>query len=88
VICDSRVPIIKMRTSFGFETDIAVGGHNGCDTSYFASRQSKRFVRYVHTVLSGAASASAWICFDFSIAACSLYIVHRWYAYICVNLRA
>jgi hypothetical protein len=43
----ARVPIINMETSFGYECDIAVGGHNGADTSAYASSQIGRFQRYV-----------------------------------------
>ena len=43
----ARVPIINMVTTFGFECDIALGGHNGTDTSSYASTQLSRFKRYV-----------------------------------------
>jgi hypothetical protein len=43
----ARVPIINMETSLGYECDIAVGGHNGTDTSAYASLQIGRFQRYV-----------------------------------------
>mmetsp|Transcript_15607 Transcript_15607/g.39261 ORF Transcript_15607/g.39261 Transcript_15607/m.39261 type:complete len:828 (+) Transcript_15607:139-2622(+) len=39
----ARVPIINMVTRFGFECDIALGGHNGTDTSSYASTQLARF---------------------------------------------
>jgi len=39
----ARVPIINMITNFGFECDIALGGHNGTDTSSYASIQLSRF---------------------------------------------
>ncbi|OEU22309.1 hypothetical protein FRACYDRAFT_232464 [Fragilariopsis cylindrus CCMP1102] len=39
----ARVPIINMVTHFGFECDIAIGGHNGADTSSYASNQMSRF---------------------------------------------
>jgi len=39
----ARVPIINMLTNFGFECDIALGGHNGADTSSYASTQLSRF---------------------------------------------
>ena len=42
----ARVPIINMVTHFGFECDIAIGGHNGADTSSYASNQMSRFKRY------------------------------------------
>jgi hypothetical protein len=43
----ARVPIINMETIFGYEGDIALGGHNGTDTSAYASTQISRFQRYV-----------------------------------------
>jgi len=43
----ARVPIINMVTHFGFECDIALGGHNGTDTSSYANTQLSRFRRYV-----------------------------------------
>eukprot|EP00536_Pseudo-nitzschia_multiseries_P008256 jgi/Psemu1/197686/e_gw1.208.3.1 len=39
----ARVPIINMITNYGFECDIALGGHNGTDTSSYASTQLSRF---------------------------------------------
>lgn len=39
----ARVPIINMVTRFGFECDIALGGHNGTDTSSYATTQLSRF---------------------------------------------
>jgi hypothetical protein len=42
----ARVPIINMVTTFGFECDIALGGHNGTDTSSYASTHLSRFKRY------------------------------------------
>lgn len=46
----ARVPIINMETRFGYECDIALGGHNGTDTSSYASNQIKRFRRYVRRI--------------------------------------
>ena len=45
LIKKARVPIIKMKSSLGFEADIAVGGHNGADTRHYAASQVKRFER-------------------------------------------
>ena len=42
----ARVPIINMSTPFGYECDVALGGHNGTDTSHYAKTQSERFERY------------------------------------------
>lgn len=41
----ARVPIINCNTRTGFEGDIAIGGHNGVDTSTYALRQVNRFYR-------------------------------------------
>ncbi len=41
----ARVPIVNCSTRTGFEGDIAIGGHNGVDTSMYASSQVKRFRR-------------------------------------------
>ncbi len=41
----ARVPIIATGTHLGFEGDIALGGHNGTDTSEYASSQAQRFKR-------------------------------------------
>jgi hypothetical protein len=41
----ARVPIIATGTHLGFESDIALGGHNGTDTSQYASTQAQRFKR-------------------------------------------
>jgi hypothetical protein len=43
----ARVPIVKLQTKLGVEMDVAVGGHNGTDTSHFAALQSEKFQRYV-----------------------------------------
>lgn len=42
----AKVPIINMVTRFGYECDIAIGGHNGTDTSSFASCQCRKYQRY------------------------------------------
>jgi hypothetical protein len=47
VIKNARVPIIKLGTVLGFEADIAIGGHNGTDTSQYAAAQVARYARYV-----------------------------------------
>ena len=41
----ARVPIINCSTRTGFEGDIAIGGHNGVDTSMYALSQVQRFSR-------------------------------------------
>ena len=41
----ARVPIINCSTRTGFEGDIAIGGHNGVDTSLYALSQVNRFKR-------------------------------------------
>jgi len=47
----ARVPIVNMLTSFGYECDIALGGHNGTDTSGYAGAQIKRFQSFSTVVL-------------------------------------
>ena len=41
----ARVPIINCSTRTGFEGDIAIGGHNGVDSSLYALSQVNRFKR-------------------------------------------
>ena len=41
----ARVPIVNCNTRTGFEGDIAIGGHNGMDTSTYAQTQVGRFFR-------------------------------------------
>ena len=41
----ARVPIIAVGCRLGFDFDIAVGGHNGADTSRYAASQVKRHKR-------------------------------------------
>lgn len=48
----SRVPIVKMTTAWGFEGDLAIGGHNGTDTSAFASQQASRYASFAPVVLA------------------------------------
>jgi hypothetical protein len=48
----ARVPIIKVETRLGFEADIAVGGHNGADTSLYASTQVQKYSRQVKRTLA------------------------------------
>ncbi|GAX16469.1 hypothetical protein FisN_19Lh049 [Fistulifera solaris] len=45
-ITKARVPILKMDTILGVEVDVAIGGHNGTDTSQFAAKQSELYKRY------------------------------------------
>ncbi|KAL7534583.1 hypothetical protein ACHAXR_006897 [Thalassiosira sp. AJA248-18] len=47
----ARVPIINCSTRTGFEGDIAIGGHNGVDTSMYAMSQVKRFHSFAPIVL-------------------------------------
>jgi hypothetical protein len=47
----ARVPIINCSTRMGFEGDIAIGGHNGVDTSTYAMSQVKRFRSFAPVVL-------------------------------------
>jgi hypothetical protein len=43
----ARVPIVCMETRLGFEGDVAIGGHNGTDTSSYAAGLVKKYKRYV-----------------------------------------
>jgi len=43
----ARVPIINIGTRYGYECDIAIGGHQGMDTSGYAVAQCQRFQRWV-----------------------------------------
>ena len=52
VISRARVPIVKFETHLGFEGDIAMGGHNGTDTSKFAQSCVDRYKRYVYCSVS------------------------------------
>jgi hypothetical protein len=45
LIKTARVPIIKVATCLGVEADIAVGGHNGTDTSAYAASLVQLFPR-------------------------------------------
>jgi hypothetical protein len=45
LIQGARVPIIKVATVSGVETDIAVAGYTGTDTDLYAARQVERFQR-------------------------------------------
>jgi DNA polymerase sigma len=47
VIKNARVPIIKLETALAFETDIAIGGHNGNDTGQYAAAQVAKCARYI-----------------------------------------
>ncbi|KAL7505454.1 hypothetical protein ACHAXN_006569 [Cyclotella atomus] len=47
----ARVPIVNCNTRTGFEGDIAIGGHNGVDTSTYAKRQVNRFQSFASIVL-------------------------------------
>jgi len=47
----ARVPIVNCSTRTGFEGDIAIGGHNGVDTSGYAMDQVNRFRSFAPIVL-------------------------------------
>jgi len=47
----ARVPIINCSTRMGFEGDIAIGGHNGVDTSMYAQVQSARYCSFAPVVV-------------------------------------
>jgi hypothetical protein len=41
----AKVPIVNMESRLGFEGDLAIGGHNGTDTSQFAKALVNRYKR-------------------------------------------
>lgn len=47
----AKVPIVTTETKLGFEADVAVGGHNGTDTSKFAATQVKKYKSFSPVVL-------------------------------------
>ena len=47
----ARVPIVTMETRLGFDGDIAIGGHNGADTSRYAASQISRYESFAPVVL-------------------------------------
>ena len=47
----AKVPIVTTDTKLGFEADVAVGGHNGTDTSQFAAAQVKKYRSFSPVVL-------------------------------------
>ena len=47
----AKVPIVTTDTKLGFEADVAVGGHNGIDTSQFAAAQVKKYRSFSPVVL-------------------------------------
>jgi DNA polymerase sigma len=48
---NARVPIIVISTQFGFEGDIALGGHNGADTSQYANAQVEKYASFAPIVV-------------------------------------
>jgi hypothetical protein len=47
----ARVPIVKLETKLGFEADIAIGGHNGTDTSFYAAAQAEKYKSFAPVIL-------------------------------------
>jgi DNA polymerase sigma len=47
----AKVPIVTTDTKLGFEADVAVGGHNGADTSQFAASQVAKYQSFGPVVL-------------------------------------
>jgi hypothetical protein len=48
---NARVPIICMTTRFGFDSDLALGGHNGMDTSQYVKKLIQKYDSYATVVL-------------------------------------
>jgi len=47
----AKVPIICLTTRFGFDTDIAIGGNNGMDTSHYVRCQAEKNESFATVVL-------------------------------------
>lgn len=47
----AKVPIICMTTRYGFDTDMALGGHNGMDTSHYVHKCVEKFKSFSTVVL-------------------------------------
>lgn len=47
----ARVPIICMTTRYGFDVDMAIGGHNGIDTSHYVRKCIEKFESFSTVVL-------------------------------------
>jgi len=47
----ARVPILNMKTRYGYECDIGVGGHNGNDTSAYAGSQIAQHPSFAPVVM-------------------------------------
>jgi|AntRauTorckE5430_2_1112549.scaffolds.fasta_scaffold00084_6 hypothetical protein len=48
---NARVPIICMTTRFGFDSDVALGGHNGMDTSHYVRKVVEKYDSFATVVL-------------------------------------
>jgi hypothetical protein len=58
----AKVPIICITTRLGFDGDIALGGHNGTDTSHYVRNQVNQYERYVLMILSKLSAVIAISC--------------------------
>jgi len=47
----AKVPILAFETQIGVDGDVAIGGHNGADTSAYASSQIQRYNSFAPVVL-------------------------------------
>mmetsp|Transcript_13288 Transcript_13288/g.24935 ORF Transcript_13288/g.24935 Transcript_13288/m.24935 type:complete len:771 (-) Transcript_13288:197-2509(-) len=48
---NARVPIICMTTRFGFDSDLALGGHNGMDTSQYVKKLIEKYDSFATVIL-------------------------------------
>lgn len=48
---NAKVPIICMTTVYGFDSDVAIGGHNGMDTSQYVKSLVQKFDSFATVVL-------------------------------------
>jgi hypothetical protein len=47
----AKVPIVCMTTRYGFDADMALGGHNGMDTSHYVRKCVEKFESFATVVL-------------------------------------
>lgn len=48
---NAKVPIVCMATRYGFDSDVAIGGHNGMDTSQYVKSLVQKFDSFATVVL-------------------------------------
>ncbi len=58
----ARVPIICINSVLGFDGDVALGGHNGMDTSHYVRKQVGNYERYVILLYGDAKLETQFLC--------------------------